>query len=604
MTKRPCEITGKTLAEQALGIADRDPATSGLAVLSDDDAERLSAYAEGRLRGMEKLRFRGRLRRETALQRHLASLVLGSRGTLYEDILLAPYVKEKRGRSALPGFWDARWVLARWALVSSVVVAVCALAVVTHVRQRPGANPAAAPSVVRGVVQVQGGGKIDFASGTAIQMPDDANGYLCLGDRVRAAVAKSSSLAVLGETGIRLRQGAVWLDVEPNGKGFEVSTDFGWVRVTGTRFCVEAATSKTLVHVLEGTVLVSQLGQPVAVTAGQSLAVDRAGLGLPVARAEGTARPGWVESVAAYGRALSGKWDMQTRAREVRNLQFGMFLHWSLNTFSGTETPVRVADPAFFAATGADTDQWARTAKEAGMRYILFLVKHDDGFCLWDTQTTDFKVTRSPLGVDVLEKLRRSCGKYGLKLALYLTSTDLSCPVEQRTARFRTQISEVLTNYGPIAFLRIHWNRRESSFGFTEAAELVRGLQPQCFMAADARYMDGEMQANPETAPVIQLIDYYSYRDPLAWRQPYRVKHMDWPITALGDSAWFNTGSGRHGRVLNPQEINFVYYQFVQGGVMLSLALGPGPDGRLADAEVRTLREVGGRVVRFQSAGK
>ena len=78
----------------------------------------------------------------------------------------------------------------------------------------------------------------------------------------------------------------------------------------------------------------------------------------------------------------------------------------------------------FFRAKACDTDQWARTAKEAGMGYILFLTKHHDGFCLWDTKTTDRKVTKAPLGRDVLAELRKSCDKHGVKLALYFSEGD------------------------------------------------------------------------------------------------------------------------------------------------------------------------------------
>ena len=55
------------------------------------------------------------------------------------------------------------------------------------------------------------------------------------------------------------------------------------------------------------------------------------------------------------------------------------------------------------------------------MGYILFLTKHHDGFCLWDTKTTDRKVTKAPLGRDVLAELRKSCDKHGIKLALYFS---------------------------------------------------------------------------------------------------------------------------------------------------------------------------------------
>jgi len=112
------------------------------------------------------------------------------------------------------------------------------------------------------------------------------------------------------------------------------------------------------------------------------------------------------------------------RARTLSDLRMGMFVCWSLSTFSGYEWTRGVTSPDYFKATGCDTDQWCQTAKEAGMGYILFLTKHHDGFCLWDTKTTEFKSTNSPLKLDVLAALRNSCDKYGLKLALYFSEGD------------------------------------------------------------------------------------------------------------------------------------------------------------------------------------
>ena len=104
----------------------------------------------------------------------------------------------------------------------------------------------------------------------------------------------------------------------------------------------------------------------------------------------------------------------ETRAAQVKDMKFGMFICWSFSTFYGKEwTPTLDKDPSFFKATGCDTDQWCETAKAAGMNYILFLAKHHDGFCLWDTATTEKKVTNSPLGIDVLAELRKSCDKHG-----------------------------------------------------------------------------------------------------------------------------------------------------------------------------------------------
>ena len=107
----------------------------------------------------------------------------------------------------------------------------------------------------------------------------------------------------------------------------------------------------------------------------------------------------------------------------MKDLRFGMFICWSFSTFSGTEWTGQELPPEFFRATECHTDQWAKTAKEAGMKYIYFLAKHHDGFCLWDTKTTDLKVTNAPLGKDVLAMLRKSCDKYGIKLGHHAINT-------------------------------------------------------------------------------------------------------------------------------------------------------------------------------------
>lgn len=91
----------------------------------------------------------------------------------------------------------------------------------------------------------------------------------------------------------------------------------------------------------------------------------------------------------------------EERIQQFRSLRFGMFVCWSFSTFANVEYTRGVKGVSWFNPTGFDPVQWARTAREAGMRYILLLTKHHDGFCLWDTDTTDWKVTKSPLRRDV-----------------------------------------------------------------------------------------------------------------------------------------------------------------------------------------------------------
>ena len=105
---------------------------------------------------------------------------------------------------------------------------------------------------------------------------------------------------------------------------------------------------------------------------------------------------------------------MNKRAEELKDLKWGMFICWSFSTFSGREWTGGVTDVNFFKATGADTDQWAKTAKEAGMGYILFLAKHHDGFCLWDTKATDFNSINSPAKRDLVAEMAAACRDRGL----------------------------------------------------------------------------------------------------------------------------------------------------------------------------------------------
>ena len=142
----------------------------------------------------------------------------------------------------------------------------------------------------------------------------------------------------------------------------------------------------------------------------------------------------------------------EVRAEQVRSLKFGMFICWEFATFLHEEWPRGVIDLSVFNPTGVDTDQWCETAKSAEMNYILFLTKHHTGFCLWDTKTTDWKVTNSPLGKDVLAAVRKSCHKYGLKLALYFSEGDETWKSNNNPKMKKAQLKELCTEYGPIEF--------------------------------------------------------------------------------------------------------------------------------------------------------
>ncbi len=305
--------------------------------------------------------------------------------------------------------------------------------------------------------------------------------------------------------------------------------------------------------------------------------------------------------------------DMQKRATELKDLRWGMFICWSLSTFSGKEWTPGVNDPAAFKATGVDTDQWARTAKEAGMGYILFLTKHHDGFCLWDTKTTDHKVTEAPLGLDVLAELKKSCDKYGIKLALYFSEGEWRQPgglddpdtPEPKTRNQggknaglkKAQLEELLTRYGPIEYIWFDHAVGDGGLSHEETIAWCKSFQPGCFVGFNHGSQDGaDIRLGEMGRP--GPLDDHKAAGPHMKNAPgknYLLAEFTYPILPdhKGGAMWFYSLPEHDNLCLPAEKLYSDYLGAVQFGNIFSLDVGPGYDGRLRSIDVETLRKVG-----------
>lgn len=200
--------------------------------------------------------------------------------------------------------------------------------------------------------------------------------------------------------------------------------------------------------------------------------------------------------------------------------RLGLFIHWGLYALAARHEWVknreRLTDEHYqryfehFFPDLFDPERWAQTAKQAGMRYVVITTKHHEGFCLWDSDLTDYKVTRTPWGKDVLEPALDAFRAAGLRVGLYHSLIDWHHPdfpldglhpqrddaafIEKaggrEMSRYREylhgQVRELLTRYGRIDYLFFDFSYADRTWGGKGPAEwgseqllaMVRELQP------------------------------------------------------------------------------------------------------------------------------
>ena len=159
--------------------------------------------------------------------------------------------------------------------------------------------------------------------------------------------------------------------------------------------------------------------------------------------------------------------------------KFGMFIHWGPSSVAGVEigwarethpfdhpgkgelVPDAVYDALYkeFNPVEFDADALVRTAKEAGMKYIVFTAKHHDGFSNWPTKLSDYNIANTPFKRDICKELADAVHRHGLKLGWYYSTRDWSHPDylvgdnSKYNDFYHGQIRELLSNYGEVSVM-------------------------------------------------------------------------------------------------------------------------------------------------------
>jgi len=193
-----------------------------------------------------------------------------------------------------------------------------------------------------------------------------------------------------------------------------------------------------------------------------------------------------VHSQVASDQDASYNRNKPERQEWLRDLGLGLFIHWSMDSQLGiviSHSMVGASEdytnrfinelPKTFDPQDFDAYKIAKQAKLAGMKYVVFTTKHHSGFCMWDTQTTDFNVINTPYGKDVLKEYVEGVRKAGLAVGFYYSPEDFkflydnNITVRRRgldlddefVAKYndfiRRQTNELFSNYGKIDVLFI-----------------------------------------------------------------------------------------------------------------------------------------------------
>jgi alpha-L-fucosidase len=279
-----------------------------------------------------------------------------------------------------------------------------------------------------------------------------------------------------------------------------------------------------------------------------------------------------------------------------QDLEFGVIIHFSTNTFLNQEWGDGTAGPSVFNPTQFDPDEWMKAIRDSGARYVVLVAKHHDGFCLWPTEQTSYSVKSSPWENgkgDVVGDVARAARKYGLKFGVYLSPWDRHEPKYRDSTEYdsyyNAELEELAQNYGDLVEF---WLDGAGSAGhvynFKKIIETLRTYQPNTVVFADtglfeygdARWVGNEAgTVNYENWNVIDRHGYRRWR-PVEADTPLRNLHWFWHPD---DEA----------SLKSLVVLLDTYDKTVGRGAQLMLGLAPDNRGLLPDSDVKRLEEFG-----------
>ena len=320
------------------------------------------------------------------------------------------------------------------------------------------------------------------------------------------------------------------------------------------------------------------------------------------------------------------------RTAWYRAAKFGMFIHWGPYSLASVEAswPIMVPKPGGiteaeyrvlpkrFNPTKFDPYSFVDLARAAGQQYMVFTTKHHDGFCMFDTAYTDYKVTNTPYGKDIVAQLSAACMERGMPLGFYYSPPDMHHPAFRDTSKLaaenwsgeptrpewplyldymQLQLTELLTKYGPAVLMWFDGLHHQEKYGGIRFLDLIRHLQPAT-LVNDRIGVPGDYQTPEQFIPAgiptkgvrFNAVDT-SIQQQLKTTVPKPEDFQLWETCMTINNTW---AYNMHDREF--KSVQFLIRGLVEvasrGGNFL-LNAGPQPDGIIQPEFQERLRAIG-----------
>lgn len=218
------------------------------------------------------------------------------------------------------------------------------------------------------------------------------------------------------------------------------------------------------------------------------------------------------------------------RLEWLRDLGFGLFIHWSVDTQLGMDIShslVGASDdyvqryfdvlPGRFAPRRFDPTEWAELARTAGIRYVVFTSKHHNGFCMFHTATTDYQVANTPFERNITREVLDAFRGHGIAAGLYFSPDDFhwlwqnKIPIQRNTPEVapannpglmelaKAQVTELLTDHGQVDMIFFDGppeGLREHAWEASPGVLVTRGAIPTPEQYVPGLPYDGAWESN------------------------------------------------------------------------------------------------------------